>query len=113
MFCFQATITYAVLTYEAQKYVVKLRLSYNTIHACRNGCCLFRKELGDVKSCPKCNASRYKSESSPIPYKILHHFSLIPRLKHMYRCKRLAELNKWHANQKEGSNVDCVPESKA
>lgn len=100
--------------YEARKYVVKLGLSYNIIHACRNGCCLFRKELQDAKSCPKCNAPRYKSESSPIPSKILRHFPLIPRLKRMYRCKRLAELNKWHANRKkEGSNVDCVPDSKA
>ena len=75
---------------------------------------MFRKELHDVKFCPKCNVLRYKSESRPIPSKILRHFPLIPRLKRMYRCKRLAELNKWHANQKKkGSNVDCVPESKA
>ena len=77
--------------YEARKYVVKLGLSYSIIHACPNGCCMFRKELHDAKSCPMCNASRYKSESSPIPSKILRHFLLIPRLKHMYRCKRLAE----------------------
>ena len=100
--------------YEARKYVVKLGLSYNNIHACRNGCCLFRKELQDAQSCPKCNVPRYKSESSRIPCKILRHFPLIPRLKRMYRCKRLAELNKWHTNQKkEGINVECVPESKA
>jgi hypothetical protein len=36
--------------YEAWKYVVKLGLSYNSIHACHNGCCLFRKELKDVES---------------------------------------------------------------
>jgi len=100
--------------YEAQKYVGKLGLSYNIIHACRNGCCLFRKELQDAESCPKCNAPRYKSQSSRIPSKILRHFPLIPRLKRMYRCKKLAELNKWHADRvKEGSNVDCVPDSKA
>jgi hypothetical protein len=48
--------------YEARKYVVKLGLSYNSIHACRNGCCLFRKELKDAESCPRYNAPRYKSE---------------------------------------------------
>ena len=32
----------------------------------------------------------------------------------MYRCKWLAELNKWHASRdKEGGNVECVPDSKA
>ena len=76
--------------YEARKYVVKLGLSYNIIHACRNGCCMFRKELQDAKCCPKCNAPRYKSTSSIIPSKILRHLQLIPCLKHMYRCKRLA-----------------------
>ena len=78
----------------ARKYVVKLGLFYHIIHACCNGCCLFRKELHDAKSCPKCNAPKYKSESSQIPSKILRHFPLIPRLKRLYRCKRLAELNK-------------------
>ena len=100
--------------YEARKYVVKPGLSYSSIHACRNGCCLFKKELKDMESYPKCNAPRYKSESSQRPAKILHHFLLISHLKRMYLCKRLAELNKWYANQKkEGSNVDYVPNSKA
>ena len=63
--------------YKAQKYVVKLGLSYNSIHACRNGCRLFRKELKDAESCPKCNAPRYKSESSQRLAKILRHFPLI------------------------------------
>ena len=35
--------------YEARKYVVKLGLSYNNIHACRNGCYLFIKELQDAQ----------------------------------------------------------------
>lgn len=100
--------------YEARKYVAKLGLSYNSIHACRNGCCLFRKELLGALSCPKCNAPRYKSETSQRPAKLLRHFPLIPRLRRMYRCKRLAELNKWHATrEKEGTNVECVPDSKA
>ena len=50
--------------YEAQKYLAKMGLSYNSIHACKNGCCLFRKELKDAKKCPKCDESRYTSESS-------------------------------------------------
>lgn len=30
---------------EARKFVRHLGLSFDSIHACRNGCCLFRKEL--------------------------------------------------------------------
>jgi hypothetical protein len=100
--------------YEARKYVAKLGLSYNSIHACRNGCCLYRKDLKDAVSCPKCKAPRYKSESSQRPVKILRHFPLIPRLRRMYRCKRLAEFNKWHTSRdREGGNVECVPDLKA
>ena len=104
--------------YEARKYVAKLGLSYNSIDACRNGCCLYRKDQKDALSCPKCNAPRYKTKSSQKLAKLLWHFlwhyPLTPRLRCMYRCKRLAELNKWHASrEKEGSNVDCVPDSKA
>jgi hypothetical protein len=100
--------------YEAQKYMAKMGLSYNSIHACKNQCCLFRKELKDAKKCPKCDEPRYTSESSTQLVKVLRHFSLIPHLKRMFRCTRLAEQNKWHARRKnEGNNVECVSNSKA
>ena len=37
------------LHYEAKNLVKKLGLSYNTIHASKNGHCLFRNELKDAK----------------------------------------------------------------
>ena len=39
-------------------------LSYNSIHACKNGCCPFCKELKDAKKCPKCDELLYTFESS-------------------------------------------------
>jgi hypothetical protein len=45
---------------------------------------------------------------------MLRHFPLIPRLKRMFRCRGLPELNKWHAaRKKEGERVECVPDCKA
>jgi hypothetical protein len=100
--------------YEAKKYLSKLGLSDNSIHACRNGCCLFRNELKHAQKCPKCSAERYTSPSSKQPIKVSRHFSLIPRLRQMFRCTRLAELSKWHASrQRDGNKVQCVPDSKA
>jgi hypothetical protein len=100
--------------YKARKYMAKMGLCYNSIHACKNGCCLFWKDLKDVDKCPNCNKSRYTANSTTRPVKVLRHFPLIPRLKRMFRCKRLAELSKWHATQiKEGNHVECVPDSKA
>jgi hypothetical protein len=70
--------------YEAKKYLSKLGLSYNSIHACRNGCYLFRNELKHAQKCPKCNAERYTSPSNKRPVKVLRHFPLIPRLRWMF-----------------------------
>jgi hypothetical protein len=50
--------------YELRKYMVKMGLSYNSIHAYKNGCCLFHKELKDAKECPKCNEPWYTFKSS-------------------------------------------------
>lgn len=100
--------------YQARKYLRHLGLSFVSIHACRNGCCLFRKELEGAMNCPKCGQLRYKSESSRTPMKVLRHFPLIPRLRRMYRSTSLAKLNKWHTERKDCSgNVECVPDSKA
>jgi hypothetical protein len=99
--------------YEAKKLVRKLGLSYNTIHACKNGHCLFRNELKEAKECPQCKESRYIPGSESIPVKVLQHFPLIPRLLRMYRCKRLAELMTWHVEGKNNDNkVRSIMDSK-
>ena len=97
-----------------KKFLRHLGLNYNSIHACRNGCCLFRGELADALTCPKCGELRYTSNSSTRAVKILRHFPLIPRLLRMYRCTRIAELNKWHTSRKDISGkMESVPDSKA
>ena len=45
--------------YEAQKLLRALKMPYEQIHACINGCILFRKDHADAKYCPKCKSSRY------------------------------------------------------
>ena len=45
--------------YEAQKLLRALKMPYEQIHACPNGCILFRKDHADAKYCPKCKSSRY------------------------------------------------------
>ena len=100
--------------YEAKRLVKKLGLSYNTIHACKNGHCLFRNELKDAKVCPECKESRYVPNSDSIPVKVLRHFPLIPRLLRMYRCKRLAKLMTWHIEGKsKDSTIRSIVDSKA
>ena len=100
--------------WDAKKFLRMLGLSYDSIHACRNGCCLFRKQLADALYCPKCGQMRYTSENNKRAVKVLRHFPLIPRLQRMYRCARLTELSKWHGTRKDSEgNIECVPDSKA
>jgi hypothetical protein len=49
-------------TYYAKKLISPLAMDVEKIHACRNHCILYRgNDYKDLKSCPKCNASRYKT----------------------------------------------------
>lgn len=78
--------------------VSRLGLRYDTIDACRNECVLYRREYASLESCPKCEAERYKRVGmARVPYKVLRHFPLVPRLKRMFSTPQLARLMTWHA----------------
>ena len=78
--------------------VSRLGLRYDTIDACWNGCVLYRREYASLESCPKCEAERYKRVGmARVPYKVLRHFPLVPRLKRMFSTPQLARLMTWHA----------------
>ena len=47
--------------YAAKTLTAKLGLSYNSIHACGNGCVLFRGEYADLEVCPKCGGPRFST----------------------------------------------------
>ncbi|XP_020963472.1 uncharacterized protein LOC110265062 [Arachis ipaensis] len=87
--------------------VKDLGLGYNKIHACPNDCVLFRDTYEDDKFCPIYGASRYienvevdievdKLKKKPVPAKVLRHFPLIPRLKKLFLCSKIAESLRWH-----------------
>jgi hypothetical protein len=49
-------------TYYAKKLISPLAMDVEKIHACRNHCILHRgDDYKYLESCPKCNASRYKT----------------------------------------------------
>jgi hypothetical protein len=87
-------------TYESVKLLRALKMSYESIHACPNGCVLFRGE--DPKSathCPKCKASRYvevdggdgKKVESKIPEMVVRYLPLTPRLQRMFMTEESAK----------------------
>ncbi|KAL3688124.1 hypothetical protein R1sor_014433 [Riccia sorocarpa] len=88
---------------EAKKVLTAVGMDYEMIHACENDCILYRNEYNDSTSCPKCQTSRYRTDTQgkTIPRKVksftsLSKFPIIPRLRHMFRCRPLADMMTWH-----------------
>jgi hypothetical protein len=78
-------------TYEAQKLLHALKMTYEHIHACPKGYMLFRKKYAEAKYCPKCKSSRFMEVGSgdgqnrqlDIPMTILHHLPFILRIQRL------------------------------
>jgi hypothetical protein len=92
--------------YESQKLLRALKMSYDQIHACLNGCVLFRKEHKDAKYCPKRKSSRYvEADSSDgqktqlkIPMKIIRHLLFLSRIQRLYMTEQSVKQMTWHKN---------------
>lgn len=102
--------------YLASKKLKELGLSYNSIHACQNGCLLFRGEYEADTHCTKCGTARYRQVGkSWVPVKVLRHFPLIPRIQRMFSTPLQASYMTWHkhyANQpKNNGMMRCVADS--
>ncbi|XP_073137370.1 uncharacterized protein [Henckelia pumila] len=97
--------------YSTRKFLKPFVLGYEKIHACPNDCCLFRNELKDLDSCPKCGSSRWKADKvtakihKGVPEKVLRYFPVIPRLKRMFKLKEMAEDLIWHADHKSQDHM--------
>ncbi|XP_042407063.1 uncharacterized protein LOC121996952 [Zingiber officinale] len=97
--------------YSMRKLLKPFDLGYEKIHACPNDCCLFRKELKDLDSCPKCGSSRWKVDKvttkvcKGVPEKVLRYFPVIPRLKRMFKSEQKAEDLIWHSNHKSHDHM--------
>lgn len=93
---------------DAKKIMSNLELDYIKIDACLNDCILFRGEYAKAETCPVCGISRWKDDGEnsarksrmrkarKVPQKVLRYFPLIPRLKCMYMCSKIAVHMRWH-----------------
>lgn len=92
--------------YEVKKFLKSFDMGYEKIHACVNDCCLFRKRYKKLEKCPKCKASRWKTnmhtgeKKKDVPQKVLHYFPIIPRLKRMFRSEQMAKDLRWYFTNK-------------
>src|SRR4051812_23450099 len=96
-------------TYQAKKVVCPLGLDVQKIHACINGCILYRGDkYENLDACPVCTALRYKirredpgdvegeAPRKKVPAKVMWYAPIIPRLKRLFRNKEHAKLLRWH-----------------
>jgi len=95
-------------TYATQKLLRALKMPYEGIHACPKGCVLFRGDLEEAKTCPKCDASRFvlvegsdgSMKQSKVPEKVVRHLPFLPRLQRLYMTEESAKQMTWHKNGK-------------
>ncbi|KAJ7959735.1 Transposon protein, putative, CACTA, En/Spm sub-class [Quillaja saponaria] len=99
--------------YRSKQMVKKLGLGYEKIHVCPNDCMLYYGEKDKkLRECRICGHSRYqpKTRSSKIdvPYKILCHFPLAPRLQRLFMLKNTAQHMTWH-DQRRANGIMIHP----
>ncbi|KAJ7975669.1 Transposon protein, putative, CACTA, En/Spm sub-class [Quillaja saponaria] len=99
--------------YRSKQMVKKLGLGYEKIHVCPNDCMLYYgEEDKKLRECRICGHSRYqpKTRSSKIdvPYKILRHFPLAPRLQRLFMSKNTAQHMTWH-DQRRANGIMIHP----
>ncbi|KAA0046001.1 transposase [Cucumis melo var. makuwa] len=86
-------------------------MKYEKIYACKNDCCLFRKELSDANVCPSCGMSRWKipknskKEVKNVPVKVMWYFSPISIFERMFRSKETSKLLTWHDRKREVNDL--------
>lgn len=90
--------------YEAKKTLRALKMPYEQIHACPNGCVLFTKEYADDKYCVKCGSYRYTERVLPdgtkkhtkFPANVLRYLPILPRLQRLYLNEDTTLQMVWH-----------------
>lgn len=84
-------------SYKMKTMLMRLGLSYEIIHCCDCGKMLYWKENSELSACPHCWKSRYVEGSDTIPIRVLCFFSLMKRLRRMFRCPELSKHMRWHS----------------
>lgn len=101
---------------DMKKVIRKLGLTSESIHLCPNNCMLYWEENADTQTCKVCDESRWKKTTSSannelsgskkkkkqLPAKVLHYFSLKPRLHRLFMLSKTAAHMRWHATATNG-----------
>jgi len=106
--------------YEAKKIVCLMGMEYKKIHACLNGCILYKKDFELLKSCSRCGLSCYKLkqkdddtveeiEKHGTPMKVMWYLPIISRMKPLYENPNDAKNLRWHADERKCDGMYLHP----
>jgi hypothetical protein len=92
--------------YESTTNFKELKMPYEQIDSCVNGCVLFRNEHADATHCPKCKSLRFEEvpvgnsqmKQTDIGQKIVRYLSFVPRFQRLYMSEETAKQMTWHKN---------------
>lgn len=90
--------TCPISSYEMKSMLMKLGLSHETKHCSQCGRTLYWRENSELEECLVCHRSRYIPGSRTVPVRVLLYFSLIRRLRRMFRCPKIAKYMRWHSS---------------
>lgn len=99
-------------SYKMKSLLMKLGLSHEIIHCCDCGRTLYWREKSELTSCPECQKPRYVEGSQSVPIRVLRYFSLIKRLRRMFRCPELSRHMRWHStNHSQDGKMRSIVDS--
>jgi hypothetical protein len=83
---------------DCKNLVMKMGLEHAAIPYCTHGYILYEGEHAMLDACLTYNTGRYVPGTNNVELKMLRYFSIVRRLKRMYKTPKIAELMKWHAD---------------
>ncbi|XP_023752225.2 uncharacterized protein LOC111900576 [Lactuca sativa] len=98
--------------YLAKKKLKSIGLGYESIHVCKNDCCLFGKEHDSLQVCLICKESRWidkNTKGKKVPHTVLRYFPVTPRLRRLYCSRHTAKHMIWHSTRRSEDGVMIHP----
>lgn len=92
---------------EVSSIMKDIGMEYKTDDACPNDHILYYRNNANLQQCPKCHINRYCQDQlyKIVPYKVLRHIPLKPRLERMFKCKELVKDMDHHGQARSQDGV--------
>ena len=101
--------------FEEKKILCPMGMKYQKIHACLNGCILYKNQFSEMHKYPTCGVSRYKvkddecsddaTTNNGLPKKVCRYLQLIIRFKRLFANEHDTKNLTWHADSRKSDGL--------